>query len=247
MTTKKEILEDLFRILPEDLMMPVARLLVQLDLDSPTVRLEHLSTALEDNRLLRRVVEKLQRKAVGAQRALEITEERRERASSLLRAEKKKTEAEKKKAEGATARLLGLQAQVRSDMGVVLEELLQARKELDKERVKVEQYSAALGQELILEGWATYDAPPTPEDLLLAREGQLALFRALDTLTARERKVLGERYFRDLRQEEMGKSWEVTKERIRQIEAKALRKLRHPSQAKNLERYTGAPFAKLQN
>jgi RNA polymerase primary sigma factor len=63
----------------------------------------------------------------------------------------------------------------------------------------------------------------------------------LDTLTDRERNVLIMRFgLRDGRLrtlEEVGREFEVTRERIRQIEAKALRKLRHPSRRKKLEDY----------
>ncbi len=63
----------------------------------------------------------------------------------------------------------------------------------------------------------------------------------LDTLTERERQVLEQRfglvdgYSRTL--EEVGKQFDVTRERIRQIEAKALRKLRHPSRSKRLKAF----------
>jgi RNA polymerase primary sigma factor len=60
----------------------------------------------------------------------------------------------------------------------------------------------------------------------------------LDTLTPRERRVLQLRFglvdSRQLTLEEIGKRFGVTRERIRQIEAKALRKLRHPSRSKRL-------------
>jgi RNA polymerase primary sigma factor len=63
--------------------------------------------------------------------------------------------------------------------------------------------------------------------------------RLLDTLTDREQKVLILRFgLKDGRSrtlEEVGKEFNVTRERIRQIEAKALRKLRHPSRAKMLK------------
>jgi RNA polymerase primary sigma factor len=65
--------------------------------------------------------------------------------------------------------------------------------------------------------------------------------KVLGTLTPREEKVLrmrfgiGEKYDHTL--EEVGQDFDVTRERIRQIEAKALRKLRHPSRAKKLESF----------
>ncbi|MEG2574418.1 MAG: sigma-70 family RNA polymerase sigma factor, partial [Christensenella sp.] len=64
------------------------------------------------------------------------------------------------------------------------------------------------------------------------------LMDVLDTLTPREEKVLKLRFgLEDGRArtlEEVGKEFQVTRERIRQIEAKALRKLRHPSRSKKL-------------
>ena len=67
------------------------------------------------------------------------------------------------------------------------------------------------------------------------------LSEVLDTLTEREQKVLKLRFgLEDGRArtlEEVGKEFDVTRERIRQIEAKALRKLRHPSRSKKLKDY----------
>ena len=65
------------------------------------------------------------------------------------------------------------------------------------------------------------------------------LSKALESLTERERQVVKLRFgLEDGRQrtlEEVGKEFNVTRERIRQIEAKALRKLRHPSRSKRLK------------
>jgi len=65
------------------------------------------------------------------------------------------------------------------------------------------------------------------------------LMSAIDTLTPREQKVIRLRYGLDDSHprtlEEVGKEFSVTRERIRQIEAKALRKLRHPNRCKKLE------------
>ena len=67
------------------------------------------------------------------------------------------------------------------------------------------------------------------------------LMEVLDTLTPREKKVLELRFGivdgRTRTLEEVGKEFNVTRERIRQIEAKALRKLRHPSRSKKLKDY----------
>jgi len=67
------------------------------------------------------------------------------------------------------------------------------------------------------------------------------LVEVLDTLTEREQKVLKLRFgLEDGRArtlEEVGKEFDVTRERIRQIEAKSLRKLRHPSRSKKLKDY----------
>ncbi len=63
----------------------------------------------------------------------------------------------------------------------------------------------------------------------------------LDSLSGRERRVLQLRFgLEDGRArtlEEVGKEFNVTRERIRQIEAKALRKLRHPSRSRKLKDY----------
>ena len=79
-------------------------------------------------------------------------------------------------------------------------------------------------------------APADAASMLLLKE---QLGDVLKTLTPREEKVLSLRFGledghpRTL--EEVGKEFNVTRERIRQIEAKALRKLRHPSRSKKLK------------
>ncbi|MBR3791713.1 MAG: RNA polymerase sigma factor RpoD, partial [Clostridia bacterium] len=85
------------------------------------------------------------------------------------------------------------------------------------------------------------DDAPAPSDVasfVLLKE---QLVEVLKTLTPREEKVLKLRFgLDDGRQrtlEEVGKEFNVTRERIRQIEAKALRKLRHPSRSKKLKDY----------
>ena len=79
-------------------------------------------------------------------------------------------------------------------------------------------------------------APADAASLILLKE---KLGEVLSTLTEREEKVLRLRFgLEDGRQrtlEEVGKEFDVTRERIRQIEAKALRKLRHPSRSKKVK------------
>jgi RNA polymerase primary sigma factor len=80
---------------------------------------------------------------------------------------------------------------------------------------------------------------PSPSDAASAAMLRLAVEDALDTLTARERRVMQLRYGlvdgQQLTLEEVGKRFDVTRERIRQIEAKALRKLRHQSRSNRLK------------
>ena len=79
-------------------------------------------------------------------------------------------------------------------------------------------------------------APADAAAFMLLRE---QLTDVLDTLTPREEKVLRLRFGLDDGRartlEEVGKEFNVTRERIRQIEAKALRKLRHPSRLRKLK------------
>ncbi len=79
----------------------------------------------------------------------------------------------------------------------------------------------------------------TPSDAVSYTMLKEQLLGVLDTLTPREEKVLRLRYGiddgRPRTLEEVGKEFNVTRERIRQIEAKALRKLRHPSRSKRLK------------
>ena len=85
------------------------------------------------------------------------------------------------------------------------------------------------------------DDVPAPADAAAFSMLKEQLVEVLDTLTEREQKVLKLRFgLEDGRArtlEEVGRRFEVTRERIRQIEAKALRKLRHPSRSKKLKDY----------
>ena len=85
------------------------------------------------------------------------------------------------------------------------------------------------------------DHVPVPVDAATFKILQEQLVEVLSTLTDREQKVLRLRFGLDDGRartlEEVGKEFNVTRERIRQIEAKALRKLRHPSRSRKLKDY----------
>jgi len=82
------------------------------------------------------------------------------------------------------------------------------------------------------------DETPTPADAASATMRREVIERQLRTLTPREEHVIKLRFGlydgRCRTLEEVGKEFRITRERIRQIEAKALRKLRHPSRARHL-------------
>ena len=85
------------------------------------------------------------------------------------------------------------------------------------------------------------DNVPVPAEAAAFTLLKEQLVEVLETLTDREQKVLRLRFGLDDGRartlEEVGKEFKVTRERIRQIEAKALRKLRHPSRSKKLKDY----------
>ena len=85
------------------------------------------------------------------------------------------------------------------------------------------------------------DDTPAPSEVASHALMREQLWDVLDTLTPREEKVLRLRFGLDdgnqRTLEEVGREFKVTRERIRQIEAKALRKLRHPSRSKKLKDY----------
>ena len=85
------------------------------------------------------------------------------------------------------------------------------------------------------------DDAPAPAEAASFTLMKEQLLDVLDTLTPREEKVLRLRFGLDdghqRTLEEVGREFKVTRERIRQIEAKALRKLRHPSRSKKLKDY----------
>ena len=82
------------------------------------------------------------------------------------------------------------------------------------------------------------DDGPSPEDSAILSELKTVVTASLATLKPREERILRKRFGiglpTDYTLEEIGEEFRVTTERIRQIEAKALRKLKHPSSARHL-------------
>ncbi|MDW8351276.1 MAG: sigma-70 family RNA polymerase sigma factor [Anaerolineae bacterium] len=87
------------------------------------------------------------------------------------------------------------------------------------------------------------ESEPSPSDLASLQMLKQQIRNVLASLTDREREVLEMRFgFRDGKThtlEEVGRTFNVTRERVRQIEAKALRKLRHPHHSRRLRDYLG--------
>ena len=115
-----------------------------------------------------------------------------------------------------------------------------------REIVKVSQDPASLekpvgDEEDSILGDFVQASDPTPDDQAAHSLLREHIWEVLQSLADRERKIIEMRFglidgkTRTL--EEVGKEFGVTRERIRQIEAKALRKLRHPSRAKKLKDY----------
>jgi RNA polymerase primary sigma factor len=84
----------------------------------------------------------------------------------------------------------------------------------------------------------------SPDDSAIYSNLRDATREVLDSLTSREAKVLRMRFGIEMNTdhtlEEVGKQFDVTRERIRQIEAKALRKLRHPTRSERLKSFVGS-------
>ena len=96
-----------------------------------------------------------------------------------------------------------------------------------------------IGEDSHLGDFIPDEDAPAPSDVASHTMLKEQLAEVLSTLTPREEKVLRLRFGledgRSRTLEEVGKEFNVTRERIRQIEAKALRKLRHPSRSKKLK------------
>ena len=94
-------------------------------------------------------------------------------------------------------------------------------------------------KEATLEQFVSDQAQPTLYDKVSRELLKEALGKVLETLSPREKKVLIMRFGLDDGKpktlEEVGKEFKVTRERIRQIEAKAIRKLKHPTRARKLK------------
>jgi RNA polymerase primary sigma factor len=86
----------------------------------------------------------------------------------------------------------------------------------------------------------------SPADTVASNDLKERVREILKTLTPREEKVIKMRFGIDVASEhtleEVGKDFSVTRERIRQIEVKALRKLRHPSRSKKLQSFFDKEF-----
>lgn len=101
--------------------------------------------------------------------------------------------------------------------------------------------SAPVGddKEATLEQFVADQSQPSLYDKVSRELLKDALGKVLETLSPRERKVLTMRFGledgKPKTLEEVGKEFKVTRERIRQIEAKAIRKLKHPTRARKLK------------
>lgn len=129
--------------------------------------------------------------------------------------------------------------EIAKEMGITVEKVREIKK-ISQDPVSLE---TPIGEEedSHLGDFIPDDDVPAPVDAAAYSMLKEQLMEVLDTLSEREKKVLMLRFGledgRPRTLEEVGKEFNVTRERIRQIEAKALRKLRHPSRSKKLRDY----------
>lgn len=129
--------------------------------------------------------------------------------------------------------------EIAKEMGITVEKVREIKK-ISQDPVSLE---TPIGEEedSHLGDFIPDDDVPTPVEAAAYSMLKEQLMEVLDTLSDREKKVLMLRFGledgRPRTLEEVGKEFNVTRERIRQIEAKALRKLRHPSRSKKLRDY----------
>ena len=129
--------------------------------------------------------------------------------------------------------------EIAKEMGISVEKVREIQK-IAQEPVSLE---TPIGEEEYshLGDFIPDEDVPAPAEAAAFSMLKEQLVEVLDTLTEREQKVLKLRFgLEDGRArtlEEVGKEFDVTRERIRQIEAKSLRKLRHPSRSKKLKDY----------
>ena len=129
--------------------------------------------------------------------------------------------------------------EIAKEMGISVEKVREIQK-IAQEPVSLE---TPIGEEedSHLGDFIPDDDVPAPAEAAAFSMLKEQLVEVLDTLTEREQKVLKLRFgLEDGRArtlEEVGKEFDVTRERIRQIEAKSLRKLRHPSRSRKLRDY----------
>lgn len=127
----------------------------------------------------------------------------------------------------------GVVVKVADALGVAPEDLFsdaQKYTALKNNRFYVEASEAEVG---MMVSSMERDAEP-PDEIIARREAAQIVRRAIETLTPREAKVLGARYDDEETLEAVAAAQGVTKERIRQLELKAIRKLRHPARSNPL-------------
>ena len=129
--------------------------------------------------------------------------------------------------------------EIAAEMGITVDKVQEIQK-IAQEPVSLE---TPIGEEedSHLGDFIPDEDAPAPAEAAAFSMLKEQLMDVLDTLTEREQKVLKLRYGlgdgRARTLEEVGREFDVTRERIRQIEAKALRKLRHPTRSKKLKDY----------